>query len=65
MDKNRLLSRKEVQEIFGLNVRYLELAALQGSGPTSIKLGHRTVRYRFCDVERWIEQQAARETANV
>ena len=58
MDKNRLLSRTEVEALYGLSVRYLELAALKGNGPRFIKLGHRTVRYRCCDVDAWIQEQA-------
>ena len=60
MDKNRLLTRKEVEELFGLSVRFLELAAMKGEGPSFLKLGHRTVRYRVCDLEAWIEHQSGR-----
>ncbi|MDI3336858.1 AlpA family transcriptional regulator [Defluviimonas aestuarii] len=63
-DKNwnhelRLLTRAEVEAIFGFPTRrYLEIAAGTGTGPVEIRIG-RTVRYRASDVQAWIEQHRA------
>lgn len=55
-DDERLLSRSEVDEIFGISTRFLELAASRGEGPRLIKIG-RLVRYRFDDIRSWIDAQ--------
>lgn len=54
--ENRLLRRVEVEQQFGISVRFLELAAMRGDGPPIVRLG-RSVRYRVCDVHDWIERQ--------
>jgi predicted DNA-binding transcriptional regulator AlpA len=52
----RLLRRVEVEEQFGIPVRFLEIAVSRGDGPPIVRLG-RSVRYRVCDVRNWIEQR--------
>lgn len=53
---DRLLSRVEVEERFGIPKRYLEMAVMRGGGPPFIKLG-RLVRYRIDDIEAWLNRQ--------
>lgn len=53
-DSDRLLSRTEVEEIFGISKRYLEVAAQRNEGPRRIQIG-RSVRYRVRDIRQWIE----------
>lgn len=60
-EPDRLLSRTEVEEMFGISKRYLEIAATRGQGPCIIRFG-RTVRYRIKDVRSWIEQCAEPHT---
>lgn len=50
----RLLSRKEVEELYGITKRYLELAAARGDGPRRVYVG-RLVKYRQTDIDAWIE----------
>ena len=52
----RLLRRAEVEQRFGIPVRFLELAVARGDGPPIVGLG-RSVRYRTCDVQNWIEHR--------
>ncbi len=52
---DRLLTRTEVMEQFGISKRYLELAVRNQSGPRFVRIG-RSVRYRVADVQDWIEQ---------
>lgn len=62
-DRNdRLLTRRDVEEIFGITRRFLELAALKGNGPTMIKIG-RSVRYRSSDIREWIDAHEVRSTS--
>jgi predicted DNA-binding transcriptional regulator AlpA len=48
-----LLSRDEVEAIFGISKRFLELAVRKNNGPVFVKVG-RLTRYRVRDVETWI-----------
>ena len=57
---DRLLSRKEVEERFGIPKRFLELAIAKCDGPRVVRIG-RLVRYRVSDVSAWIEANASRE----
>lgn len=61
-DRDRLLTRAEVEQIFGIKKRYLELAALSGGGPTMIKIG-RSVRYRISDIRSWIDIRTVDSTS--
>lgn len=56
----RLLSRPEVQEHFGITARFLEVAAVRGDGPPFVRIG-RSVRYQVGDLRDWI---AARRMAS-
>ncbi|MEM7529125.1 MAG: AlpA family transcriptional regulator [Pseudomonadota bacterium] len=53
---DRLLNRKEVEEVFGISKRFLELAALRGDGPPIVRIG-RSVRYWPADVRAWIDSR--------
>lgn len=60
---DRLLSRDEVQELFGFpSKRFLELAAHKGDGPPMIRIG-RVVRYRLGDILDWIDAHRVRSTS--
>lgn len=56
----KLLSRAEVEQIYGITKRYLELAPGRGVGPRFVRIG-RLVRYRPGDIEDWIEAQVSGE----
>ena len=49
-----LLDRAQVEAIFGLSKRWLELAAHRGEGPAMLKISRRMVRYRAGDVTTWL-----------
>jgi predicted DNA-binding transcriptional regulator AlpA len=49
-----LLDRRQVEQVFGLGKRWLELAAHRGVGPSMIRISRRMVRYRACDVDAWL-----------
>ena len=60
---NRLLTRDEVQDCFGISKRFLEVAAMKREGPRICRIG-RSVRYRIDDIHRWIEACADRCTTD-
>jgi predicted DNA-binding transcriptional regulator AlpA len=57
---DRLLTRKEVEQRFGISKRYLETAAMKEEGPRRVNVG-RLVRYRVKDVVDWIENNTSPE----
>ncbi|MCR9157598.1 MAG: hypothetical protein NXH80_10140 [Rhodobacteraceae bacterium] len=58
-----LLSRDQIEADYNISRRWLELAALTGDGPTFIKIGARTVRYRREELERWLSEREVRSTS--
>ena len=52
----RLLTRAQVEERFGIPKRFLEVAAMKREGPPIVRLG-RSVRYRQSDLRAWISAQ--------
>lgn len=60
-NNNRLLSRTEVEQIYGVSKRFLENAAQRNEGPQRIMIG-RLVRYRVGDICKWIESCAVGKT---
>lgn len=53
-NEDRLLTRQEVADRFGISKRFLEIAAVRNEGPSRIYIG-RSVRYRASDIQHWIE----------
>ena len=56
--ENRLLTRSEVEQIFGISKRYLETCTAHDTGPRLVRFG-RLVRYRVKDIEAWIEANSS------
>lgn len=61
---DRMLSRSEVVEHFGIGLRFLETAATRGDGPPFVKVG-RSVRYLVSDLRSWIEARRYGSTSEV
>jgi len=53
---DRLMTRQEVEERFGISKRFLEVSAAQRVGPALVRIG-RSVRYSVTDIRKWIDQQ--------
>ena len=51
----QLLETKVIAEYMGTTPQNLAQMRYRGTGPKFIKLGARSVRYRWSDVEAWIE----------
>lgn len=56
-DIRPLATRQEVADHIGVPVRTLESWAYRGTGPRYVLCG-RHARYRWVDVEAWLEQNA-------
>jgi predicted DNA-binding transcriptional regulator AlpA len=59
-DPDQLLSTKQVAELIGMSVSWLEIGRCAGFGPPFLKLGPRMVKYRRADLVRWIRSRKAR-----
>jgi predicted DNA-binding transcriptional regulator AlpA len=59
---DRLLTRGEVAERFGISKRFLEISVATGGGPKRVYVG-RLVRYRVCDILAWIDENSTGEAS--
>ncbi len=64
LSPDRLLSRNEVEALFGISRRYLEVSAVRGDGPSMIRVGARMVRYRVRDLRDWIDANRVTSTSD-
>lgn len=56
-DTRALATSEQLAEHLGVPVRTLDQWRYKGTGPVSVKVGrHR--RYRWADVETWLDRQA-------
>ena len=60
----RLLTRDEVEAVFGISRRYLEVSAVRGDGPPMIRVGSRMVRYRVGDLREWLDARRVSSTSD-
>lgn len=61
LNRNMLLTRKEVEETFGIPKRFLE--RIGELGPPVVRFGG-YVRYRESDIEGWIQANTRDPTSN-
>lgn len=54
-ENDRLLSRDEVEQRFGVSKRFLELAVARRNGPKFVRVGS-LIRYTVKDVRGWIAE---------
>lgn len=59
---NRLLTEKEVEEIYGLNARTLQAHRQRGGGIPFVKIGA-MVRYRPADIEAFVAASVRQNTS--
>ena len=58
------LSTEELSKRTGLTVRFWEARRLRGDSPPFIRLGCRAVRYRWNDVQKWLEERLCTSTSD-
>ena len=64
LSEDKLLSRNEVEDRFGITKRFLEIAAVRGDGPRMTKVGRR-VLYQVRDLRDWIDARKVASTSEV
>lgn len=63
MNRN-LLTTKQAAETLGVSIAYLERDRWAGAKVPFVKLGHRSVRYRQEDIDRFIESRIRVSTSS-
>jgi len=59
-----LLTTDEAADFLGVSTRKLEQLRSEGGGPTYVKLGYRTIRYRPAALEGWIADHEQRHVGD-
>lgn len=62
-DRQPLATPEQIAEYLQKPVRTLEQWRYRGIGPRWTKVGGRDVRYRWSDVEKWLDEQASDKAA--
>jgi predicted DNA-binding transcriptional regulator AlpA len=58
MDPSRLATVQDLADFFGVPVRTIYAWKAKSTGPTPIRVG-KHLRYRWADVNAWLDSQAA------
>ncbi len=59
----KLINEHEAADYIGHSVRALQNWRIRGGGPKFVKISHRSIRYRRCDLNDWIESRLVRSTS--
>ncbi len=57
-----LMTAIDAAQLLAVHPNTLAKWRLSGEGPTFTKMG-RSVRYRMCDIEKWIDSRQAKSTS--
>lgn len=60
---NCLINETQAAEYLGYTIRALQNWRLRGGGPQFIKVSARSIRYRRCDLNEWIESHVRQHTS--
>jgi len=59
----KLINEHEAADYIGHSVRALQNWRVRGGGPRFVKISGRSIRYRRCDLNAWIEARLVRNTS--
>jgi len=59
----KLINEHEAADYIGHSVRALQNWRVRGGGPKFVKISGRSIRYRRCDLNTWIEARLVRNTS--
>ncbi|MFT6558341.1 helix-turn-helix transcriptional regulator [Sneathiella sp.] len=63
--QDRLMTEKEAAAFMGYTMRALQNWRLRGGGPNYVKVSSRSIRYRFRDINDWIEARIINNTSQM
>ncbi len=58
----KLYNRQEAADLLGVSTQTLRDWEKDGEGPTAIRIGKRSIRYREEDIESWLEEKAREQS---
>jgi hypothetical protein len=58
LNADTLLSTRELADVLGVSVQWLELGRKRGYGPEWIRLGPHTIRYTYGKTVKWLKGRA-------
>jgi len=61
----KLIGEHEAADYIGHSVRSLQNWRVRGGGPKFVKISSRSIRYRFSDLNEWIESKLVSSTSEV
>jgi predicted DNA-binding transcriptional regulator AlpA len=61
-DGDELLNTRQVADLLGMSVAWVEIARHRQIGPRFVRVTPRCVRYRRSDVRKWLEERSHRWT---
>lgn len=64
LQQDTLLSTEELAKRTGFTTRFWEARRISGDTPPFIRFGCRAVRYRWNDVEKWLEDRIYTSTSD-
>lgn len=59
----KLINEHEAADYIGHSVRALQNWRVRGGGPKFVRISGRSIRYRRCDLNAWIEARLVRNTS--
>lgn len=63
--KDELISTEELVNLTHLSKRFWESRRISGDTPPYIRISRRCVRYRWRDVEEWLENKKVKNTSDL
>ncbi len=63
LTERRQVSSEEAAEFLGVSIRKMEKMRREGDGPKFVRLSHKLVRYRICDLLEFQEQNLRENNA--
>jgi len=60
---NQLLTEKQAASILCYSQRALQNWRVRGGGPMYVKVSARSIRYRRCDLNEWVEQRLRKHSS--
>jgi len=63
--QTKLINEHEAADYIGHSVRALQNWRVRGGGPKFVKISGRSIRYRRCDLNDWIEARLVCSTSEL
>ena len=60
---NQLIDETKAAEFLGHSIRTLQNWRIRGGGPRFVKVSARSIRYRRCDLNEWINSRIVANTS--